>query len=141
MRIFAILFGSPSVLLDRAWLNRRTKIESVAAVAADAMEVAMAASVDYSRLILTVSAREERCFARNLKQAVLRRLSSPIAKGTAWLTVPTHTNCAVIPKLSREVQEALSASREKGNTAEVIQEFQRGAATAHQPHGSVGPFV
>lgn len=99
--------------------------ESVAVVTADRTEVRWQPHVEYGRLILTVSTPDGEVFRREFESGVVPSFALAERDGNNLPDGDYSYELRVIPNLNADVRKALSASREKGNTAEVIQELQR----------------
>ncbi|HSB12727.1 MAG TPA: hypothetical protein VLM38_24775 [Blastocatellia bacterium] len=99
--------------------------EPVAAIASDSTEIRFQPQGEYGRLILTVSAPNGEVFRKEFEGGAAPSFKLIDQKG---LTLPDGQytyELRVVPKLSREARKALAASREAGNSAEVIQELQK----------------
>src|SRR6266404_4275548 len=101
------------------------KVESVAAIGADRTEVRWQPQVEYGRLILTVSAPGGGVFRNEFEAGATPSFKLTDKEGNSLADGSYSYELRVIPNFSREVRKALAASRENGNTAEVIQELQR----------------
>ncbi|MEK6284813.1 MAG: hypothetical protein AABO57_03655 [Acidobacteriota bacterium] len=108
-----------------AALGQSSRVDSVAAVAADRTEVRWQPQVEYGRIVLTVSAPSGEVFRKEFEADAIPSFKLTDDKGFNLPDGSYSYELRVIPNLSREVRKALAASREKGNTAEVIQELQK----------------
>jgi len=112
-------------LSGTALAQSENKIESVAAISADRTEVRWQPQVEYGRLILTVSAPGGEVFRKEFEAGTAPSFKLTDRDGYSLPDGSYSYELRVIPNFSREVRKALAASRENGNTAEVMQELQR----------------
>ena len=99
--------------------------EPIAAIASGSAEIRFQPQVAYGRLILTVSAPSGEVFRKEFEGDATPSFKFIDDKGLNLPDGHYTYELRVVPKLSREARKALAASRENGNTAEVIQELQR----------------
>jgi hypothetical protein len=125
VQVFAYLVVLAMCLSGTALAQSTNKAESVAAVAADRGEVRWQPQVEYSRLILTVSAPGGEVFRKEFEAGTTPSFKLSDKDGYSLPDGSYSYELRVIPHFSREVRKALAASREKGNTAEVMQELQK----------------
>jgi hypothetical protein len=125
VRGFAYLVVLAMCLSGTALAQSAKKVESVAAIAADRTEVRWQPQVEYGRLILTVSAPGGEVFRNEFEAGATPSFKLTDREGNSLPDGSYSYELRVIPNLSREVRKALAASRENGNTAEVMQELQR----------------
>lgn len=100
-------------------------VELVAAISSDSSEVRWQPRVEYGHLILTVSAPGGEVYRKEFEAGVGPSFKLTDDKGFNLPDGHYAYELRVVPALSREVKKALKASREKGNTAEVMEELQR----------------
>jgi hypothetical protein len=124
-RVFAYLVVLAVCFSATALAQSANKVESVAAVAADRGEVRWQPQVEYGRLILTVSAPGGEVFRKEFEAGTTPSFKLTDKDGYNLPDGSYSYELRVIPNLSREVRKALAASRENGNTAEVMQELQK----------------
>jgi uncharacterized coiled-coil protein SlyX len=125
IQVFAYLVVLAMCQSGTALAQSTNKAESVAAVAADRGEVRWQPQVEYSRLILTVSAPGGEVFRKEFEAGTTPSFKLSDKDGYSLPDGSYSYELRVIPHFSREVRKALAASREKGNTAEVMQELQK----------------
>ncbi len=125
VRGFAYLVVLAMCLSGTALAQSENKIESVAAISADRTEVRWQPQVEYGRLILTVSAPGGEVFRKEFEAGTAPSFKLTDRDGYSLPDGSYSYELRVIPNFSREVRKALAASRENGNTAEVMQELQR----------------
>lgn len=106
-------------------LAQSSRVDSVAAVSADRTEVRWQPQVEFGRLILTVSAPSGEVFRKEFEGDAIPSFKLTDDKGFSLADGHYTYELRVVPKLSREAKKALAASRENGNSAEVIQELQK----------------
>ncbi len=124
-RVFAYLVVLAVCFSATALAQSANKVESVAAVAADRGEVRWQPQVEYGRLILTVSAPGGEVFRKEFEAGTTPSFKLTDREGYNLPDGSYVYELRVIPNLSREVRKALAASREKGNSSEVVQELQK----------------
>jgi hypothetical protein len=125
VRVFAYLVVLTMCMSGSALAQSANKVESVAAIAADRAEVRWQPQVEYSRLILTVSAPGGQVFRKEFETGTTPSFKLTDREGYNLPDGSYSYELRVIPNLSPEVRKALAASREKGDSAEVVQELQR----------------
>ena len=125
VRGFALLVVLIMCLGGAALAQSENKIESVAAIAADRAEVRWQPQVEYSRLILTIAAPGGEVFRKEFEAGATPSFKLTDLDGNSLADGSYTYELRVIPNLSREVRKALAASRETGNTAEVMRELQK----------------
>jgi hypothetical protein len=101
------------------------KSESVAAVVADRNAVRWQPQVEYGRLILTVATPGGDVFRREFEAGAAPSFQLIDREGNGLADGSYIYELRVIPNLSPEVRKALAASRERGDSAEVVQDLQR----------------
>jgi len=99
--------------------------EPIAAIASDSNEIKFQPQADYGRLILTVSAPNGEVFRREFEGGVTPSFKLINEKGVSLSDGQYTYELRAVPKLSREARKALAASREAGNSEEVMRELQR----------------
>ncbi len=99
--------------------------DSVASLSTDRTEVRWQPNVEYGRLILTVSRPDGEVFRKEFGAGAIASFKLADTNGYNLPDGQYAYELRVIPNFSAEVKAALAASREKGNSAEVIQELQR----------------
>jgi hypothetical protein len=125
IRGFAYLVVLAMCLSGSALAQSANKVESVAAISADRTEVRWQPQVEYGRLILTVSAPGGEVFRHEFEAGATPLFKLTDKEGNSLPDGSYSYELRVIPNFSREVRKTLAASRENGNTAEVMQELQR----------------
>jgi hypothetical protein len=100
-------------------------VEPVAAVSSDSSEVRWQPRVEYGRLILTVSAPGGEVYRKEFEANISPSFKLTDDNGVSLPDGHYVYELRVVPQLSGEVKKALRASREKGNSAEVMQELQK----------------
>jgi len=88
------------------------------------MEVRWQPKIEYGRLILTVSTPGGEVFRKEFDPGVAPSFGLTDKNGASLPDGSYSYELRVIPNLNSEVRKVLAASREKGNSAEVIQELQ-----------------
>jgi len=116
--VLALCFGGSALA------QSENKVESVAAVSADRGEVRWQPQVEYGRLILTVSAPGGEVFRKEFEAGAAPSFRLTDNNGNSLPDGSYSYELRVIPNLSVEVRKALAASREKGNSDEVIRDLQ-----------------
>jgi hypothetical protein len=101
------------------------KGDSVAAVVADRNAVRWQPQVEYGRLILTVATPGGDVFRREFEAGAAPSFQLIDREGNGLADGSYIYELRVIPNLSPEVRKALAASRERGDSAEVVQDLQR----------------
>jgi len=100
------------------------KVESVAAVTADRTEVRWQPQVEYGRLILSVSTPGGEVIRQEFEAGTSPSFNLIDKKGLNLPDGQYVYELRVVPNFSREVKKALAASREKGNSDEVMRDLQ-----------------
>jgi len=101
------------------------KGDSVAAVVADRNAVRWQPQVEYGRLILTVATPGGDVFRREFEAGAAPSFQLIDREGNGLADGSYIYELRVIPNLSPEVRKALAASRERGDSSEVVQDLQR----------------
>jgi hypothetical protein len=101
------------------------RVEAVAAIAADRTQVRWTPQVEYGRLILTVSTPAGTVFRQEFDAGATPTFGLTDKDGANLPDGNYSYELRVIPNLSGEVRKALAASREKGDSAQLVQELQR----------------
>jgi hypothetical protein len=99
--------------------------EPVARIASSPTEIPFQPQVAYSRLVLTVSSPTGEIYRKEFEGGAAASFKFIDDKGFNLPDGHYSYELRVIPQLSREARKALAASREKGNSAEVMQELQK----------------
>ena len=141
VRVFAYLIVLAMCISATALAQSASKVESVAAVNADQTEVRWQPQVEYGRLILTVSTPGGEVIRQEFEEGAGPSLKLMDKQGFNLPDGQYIYELRVVPKLSREVKKALAASREKGNSAEVMQELQRSGQFPTRITVQSGSFV
>jgi hypothetical protein len=124
VRGFTYLVVLAMCLSGSALAQSANKVESVAAIGADRTEVRWQPQVEYGRLILTVSAPGGEVFRNEFAAGATPSFKLTDREGNSLPDGSYSYELRVIPNLSPEVRKALAASREKGDSADVVQELQ-----------------
>jgi hypothetical protein len=125
VRGFALLVVLAMCLSGSALAQSANKVESAAAVSADRTQVRWQPQVEYGRLILTVSAPDGEVLRQEFEAGANPSFKLTDKDGYSLPDGSYAYELRVIPNLSSEVRKALAASREKGNSSEVVQELQK----------------
>jgi hypothetical protein len=125
VRVFAFLVALAMCISATALAQSASKVESIATVAADQTEVRWQPQVEYGRLILTVSTPDGEVIRQEFEEGAGPSLKLIDKQGLNLPDGQYMYELRVVPKLSKEIKKALAASREKGNTGEVMQELQK----------------
>jgi hypothetical protein len=131
MKTKKLIVNSISVSMIVCWLGisamaQVQKIdEPVAAIASSPTEITFQPQVAYSRLVLTVAAPSGEVYRKEFEGGAAASFRFIDDKGFNLSDGHYSYELRVIPQLSREARKALAASREKGNSAEVMQELQK----------------
>jgi len=131
MKTKKLIVNSISVSMIVCWLGisamaQVQKIdEPVAAIASSQTEITFQPQVAYSRLVLTVSAPTGEVYRKEFEGGAAASFKFIDDKGFNLPDGHYGYELRVVPQLSREARKALAASREKGNSAEVMQELQK----------------
>lgn len=125
LRIFAYLAALAMCSSVSAIAQSSQTPELVAAVSSDSSEVRWQPRVEYGRLILTVSAPGGEVFRKEFEANAVPSFKLTDDQGLNLPDGHYAYELRVVPKLSKEVKKALAASREKGNSAEVLQQLQK----------------
>lgn len=99
--------------------------EPVAAIASSPTEITFQPQVAYSRLVLTVSAPTGEVYRKEFEGGAAASFKFIDDSGVNLPDGHYGYELRVIPQFSREARRALAASREKGNSAEVMRELQK----------------
>lgn len=99
--------------------------EPVAAIASSPTEITFQPQVAYSRLVLTVSAPTGEVYRKEFEGGAAASFKFVDDSGFNIPDGHYSYELRVIPQLSREARKALAASREKGDSAEVMRELQK----------------
>jgi len=99
--------------------------EPVAAIASSPTEITFQPQVAYSRLVLTVSAPTGEVYRKEFEGGAAASFKFIDDSGVNLPDGHYSYELRVIPQFSREARRALAASREKGNSAEVMRELQK----------------
>ena len=140
-RIFAFPVVLAICVASTAMAQSVNKIESVATVAADQAEVRWQPQVEYGRLILTVSTPGGEVVRQEFNAGTAPSFKLTDKKGLNLPDGQYIYELRVVPNLSREVKKALAASRENGNSEEVIQELQKNGQLPTRITVQSGSFV
>ena len=140
-RIFAFPVVLAICLAATAMAQSVNKIESVATVAGDQAEVRWQPQVEYGRLILTVSTPGGEVIRQEFSAGTAPSFKLIDKKGLNLPDGQYIYELRVVPNLSREVKKALAASRENGNSEEVIQELQKSGQLPTRITVQSGSFV
>jgi hypothetical protein len=116
-------------------------VERVAPISADSSEVRWQPAVEYDHIILTVSTPAGAVLRREFQSGVAPSLKLIDDKGLNLPDGHYVYELRVVPKLSRETRKALAASREKGNTEEVMRELQKGGQLPAEVAVQSGAFM
>jgi hypothetical protein len=131
MKTKKLIVNSISVSMIVCWLGisamaQVQKIdEPVAAIASSQTEITFRPQVAYSRLVLTVSAPTGEVYRKEFEGGAAASFKFIDDSGFNLPDGHYSYELRVVPQLSREARKALAASREKGNSAEVMQELQK----------------
>lgn len=125
VRGFGYLVVLAVCLSATALAQSGNNVEFVAAVAADRAEVRWQPQVEYGRMILTVAAPDGEVIRKEFEAGAVPSFRLTDGNGSALPDGQYTYELRVIPNFSQETRAALAASREKGNSAEVIRELQR----------------
>jgi hypothetical protein len=125
VRGFALLVVLTACLSVGGMAQSASRAESIAAVAADRAEVRWQPQVEYSRLILTVSTPDGQVFRKEFDAGTTPSFKLIDREGNSLPDGSYSYELRVIPNLSLDVRKALAESREKGDSAELVQELQR----------------
>ena len=131
MKTKKLIVNSISVSMIVCWLSisamaQVQKIdEPVAAIASSPTEITFQPQVAYSRLVLTVSAPTGEVYRKEFEGGAAASFKFIDDSGFNLPDGHYSYELRVIPQLSREARKALAASREKGNSAEVMRELQK----------------
>lgn len=100
------------------------RVDPVAVVTSDRTEVKWQPQTEYGRMVLTVSGPDGVVFRKEFEAATVPSFKLADAKGFNLQDGQYAYELRVIPNLSQDVRDALAASRENGNSAEVIRGLQ-----------------
>src|SRR5262249_49348621 len=101
------------------------KVESIASVGSDRGEIRWRPQAEYGRLVLTVSTPEGEVIRQEFEAGADPSFKLMDSKGSNLPDGQYNYELRVMPKISPEVKKALAASRENGNSEEVIRELQK----------------
>jgi uncharacterized coiled-coil protein SlyX len=141
VRVFAYPILVALWISATALAQSPVKVESVAAVTADQTEVRWQPQVEYGRLILTVSTPGGEVIRQEFAEGAGPSFKLTDVQGYNFPDGQYMYELRVVPKFSREAKKALAASREKGNSTEVIQELQRSGQLPTRITVQSGSFV
>jgi hypothetical protein len=122
---FAVLIALALGMSVTSAAQSSNKVESVAAIGADRTEVRWQPLVEYSRIILTVSTPGGQVYRKEFEAGANPSFKLTDSEGYDLPDGSYIYELRVIPTLSPEVRRALAASREKGESAQLVQELQR----------------
>jgi uncharacterized coiled-coil protein SlyX len=125
VRVFAYPILLALWISATALAQSASKVESVAAVTSDQSEVRWQPQVEYGRIILTVSTPGGEVIRQEFAEGAGPSFKLTDVQGYNLPDGHYMYELRVVPKFSKEAKKALAASREKGNSTEVIQELQR----------------
>lgn len=131
MKTKKLIVNSISVLMIVCWLGISAMAqvqridEPVAAIASSPTEITFQPQVAYSRLVLTVSTPNGEVYRKEFEGGTAASFKFIDDKGFNLPDGHYGYELRVVPQLSREARKALAASREKGNSAEVMLELQK----------------
>ncbi|MFY9572270.1 MAG: hypothetical protein WAV20_12800, partial [Blastocatellia bacterium] len=124
VRVAAFLFLFAIGVCLTALAQTANKVESVASVTADRTEVRWQPQVEYGHLILTISTPGGETIRKEFEAGIAPSFKLTDDQGYDLSDGYYSYELRVVPRLSKTVTDALAASRKKGNTAEVMKEFQ-----------------
>jgi hypothetical protein len=101
------------------------KVEPIASVAGDRSEIRWRPQTEYGRLVLTVSTPDGSVIRQEFEEGADPSFKLIDTKGLSLPDGQYTYELRVIPKISPEAKKALAASRENGNSEEVIRELQK----------------
>lgn len=125
VRVFASLIVLALCLAVAARAQSANKGESIASVAGERSEVRWRPQVEYGRLVLTVSTPSGDVIRQEFEAGTDPSFKLIDKKGFNLADGQYTYELRVIPTISLEVKKALAASRENGNSEEVIRELQK----------------
>ncbi|HEY3139374.1 MAG TPA: hypothetical protein VGL29_25365, partial [Blastocatellia bacterium] len=125
VRFFASLIVLALCLAVAARAQSANKGESIASVAGERSEVRWRPQVEYGRLVLTVSTPSGDVIRQEFEAGTDPSFKLIDNKGFNLADGQYTYELRVIPTISPEVKKALAASRENGNSEEVIRELQK----------------
>lgn len=125
VRIFAYLAVLTMCFSVSAIAQSSPNAELVAAISSDSSEVRWQPQVEYGRLVLTVSTPGGQVFRKEFEANAAPSFKLTDDQGLNLPDGHYAYELRVIPKLSKEAKKALAASREKGNSTEVMQQLQK----------------
>ena len=124
VRVFAYSILLALCISATALAQSANKVESVASVNADQNEVRWQTQVEYGRLILTVSTPGGEVIRQEFEAGTGPSFKLIDKKGLNLPDGQYIYELRVVPNLTREAKKALAASREKGNSDEVMRDLQ-----------------
>jgi hypothetical protein len=116
-------------------------VERVAPVSSDSSQVRWQPTVEYDRIVLTVSTPGGAVLRKEFESGVPPSFKITDDQGLNLADGHYVYELRVIPNLSPETKKALAASREKGNTDEVMHELQRGGRLPSEITVQSGSFL
>ena len=132
MKYKKLIVNSIFVWMIACWLGisamaQVQKIDEppVASIASSPTEITFQPQVAYSRLVLTVAAPNGEVYRKEFEGGAAASFKFIDDRGFNLPDGHYSYELRVVPQLSREARKALAASREKGNSAEVMQELQK----------------
>src|SRR6266571_9159983 len=125
VRVFASLIVLALCLAVAARAQSANKGESIASVAGERSEVRWRPQVEYGRLVLTISTPSGDVIRQEFEAGTEPSFKLIDNKGFNLADGQYTYELRVIPMISPEVKKALAASRENGNSEEVIRELQK----------------
>lgn len=129
------------VFLAASAMAQSNKVESVASIEADQSEVRWQPQVEYGRLVLTVSTPKGEVIRHEFEAGNNPSFKLVDTKGVNLPDGQYVYELRVVPTISKEARKALAASREKGNSEEVIQELQKSGQLPTRITVQSGSFV
>jgi len=134
-------FLAALALLCGSALAQTSNREPIAAVSFDRSEVRWQPQVEYFRLVLTVSGPEGQVFRKAFKTNAVPSFKLTGEDGNTLPDGHYTYELTLIPRLAPEVVEALAASREKGNSAEVVRELRKSGQLPAENTVQSGSFL
>jgi hypothetical protein len=140
-RVFACLILLALCFAANALAQSANKVESVAAVTADRTEVRWQPQVEYGRLVLSVSTPSGEVVRQEFEAGTAPSFKLIDKKGLNLPDGQYIYELRVVPNFSREVRKALAASRERGNSDEVVKDLQNSGQLPTRISVQSGSFV